>query len=370
MPKKMISFLSADQVKKSAISVKTMQLWDQFLSWVFKYSSRCFLEEDKQDILRHEDTEIFHFANMHSRFGNGKVLNCKVTTDPKDITLVSKHLKRIAELELHPKQKELISFEILAKTMAYRKLSKNKTFFIFTSLKNAEANKVKYRVDHVFNLWKHIKAFGLIPTSEPLAPPILLFRGTDTTILSTSGTKSILSDLDPEGPGKKLYLSSREEIQAWATSQSQKVRSVGHSLGGALALYSLIFDKELFSHDEQLPSFAFNYPGLAQDLYEQWALDTKTPAFQGYITKGDLISKFGCLVQKTYQTSIEEELNPIKAHEMLIFSQPKTLIQPIPITEENQSSSRRFYTQFHQQTSLLFYEAGLKYLFPYKESKQ
>ena len=74
---------------------------------------------------------------------------------------------------------------------------------------------VQYEVDAVFDLWSKIRAFGLVNVSASCGAPILLFRGTDFSVLSEGGRASIISDLDPKGPGRTLFEKAEPELHKW-----------------------------------------------------------------------------------------------------------------------------------------------------------
>ena len=337
---------------KHILQAKTLKGWEIFLSWLFKYPSRCFAIKDPTDLETYvQDTEALReFTHNHSRFSTSEPILCKVTPDQKHIDIVKVILKELG----HTLPDHAIC-EVLAKALAYRNLKEGMEFEIFGH---------EYVVDTVFNLWNQMAAFGLVSKS---GEPLLLFRGTDATLMSEGGRASMISDLDPRGPGRSLFSYAKSNLRTWLTKVAErgpKARLIGHSLGGVFVAYTMISESPLVNKTK--PSYAFNHPGIPKDLLAEWEAipEAKRPAFEGIIARGDVVSKFGFLFGRNIEVSFEEPLNPINAHERLLFGSPLCYIHEIDNKTENNSESRSYYSKLQKQTSLIIYQMGLKHLFP------
>lgn len=351
--------------------IKRYKYWDKLLSLLFKYNSRCYYRKGPLEIekLKNPCIDLKYFSDNFGRFSTSKTLIGNVTSDPYDLK-ISLHLLNLAHQKIKkPKICELASLEILAKVVAYRNLRENMTLNIAVINHQNQVEFVEFVIDTIFDLWKTHFAFGLIPKSNSNINPILLFRGTDFSLLSESGRASIISDLDPDGPGKRLYFNSRSSIRHWLIQMEntgKKARVVGHSLGGVLALYTLLFEHGLLAKEPHAPSYAFNPPGVSEELLEDWSLitDSEKPPFITFVTRGDIISKFGNLFGDVYEVFTNKPLSPVLAHEQLVFSQPVSYMVKIDSEKENFTNSRKYYSKIQKQTTSLVFRFGLKYLFP------
>ncbi|MBM3197826.1 MAG: hypothetical protein FJZ58_01040 [Chlamydiae bacterium] len=223
--------------------------------------------------------------------------------------------------------------ELLAKALAYRALSPG---FVLSlpvfSLKSVE--KVDYIVDEVLDLWMGMPAFGLIPLHGK-AEPLLLFRGTDCSFFSSKAAASILSDLDVTGIGLSTFRLAQPLIHAWLDKALQltgkKAQVQGFSLGGALALYTVLFEGDLVADKG---SMAFNAPGLFQEVWEKFDKPFLTQ-ISLYATQGDLVSKMGRIVFPSFVLSTDEHLSLLEAHTRLMFATEPLYLQEIAGEEEN-----------------------------------
>ncbi|MCH9631592.1 MAG: hypothetical protein S4CHLAM37_16160 [Chlamydiia bacterium] len=351
--------------------IKRYKYWDKLLSLMFNYSSRCYYRKGPLEMekLKNPCIDLKYFSDNFGRFSTSKTLIGKVTFDPYDLE-VSQHLLDLAyERIKKPRTCELTSLEILSKVVAYRDLKENTTIKVATVNDQNEIVFTEYVVDTIFDLWKTHVAFGLIPKDFPKTNPILLFRGTDFSFLSESGRASIISDLDPDGPGRRLYFNSRSSIRQWLSQMEnagKRARVLGHSLGGVLALYTLLFEHELLAKEPHASSFAFNPPGISEELLDEWSLvqENTKPHFVTFVTRGDIISKFGNLFGDVYEAFTNKPLSPVLAHEQLVFSQPISYIVKIDSDKENYTRSRKYYSKIQKQTTSMAFRFGLKYLFP------
>lgn len=335
-----------------SIGAQTLRGWEMLLSWLFRYPSRCTLLKEPSlfEVIEMNHFPLHEFASRYNRFNMREGLLCKVTKSQHDVALISDLMKNLPE-----EISDLAIAELLAKGYAYR------TLYVGQSVKIQTTD---YVVDEVFDLWNNMTAFGLFSETKE---PLLLFRGTDASLLTESGRASLISDLDPLGPGRSLFTYAQSKIHSWlekASLKGTKARAIGHSLGGAFVIYTLLSESSLMN--QELPSYAFNYPGVPEDLALEWHSmnPLKRPSFRGIITRGDLVSKFGQLIEETYEATIEELLLPITAHEKLIFAEPLVHLHPVDIERENRSASRQHYSKIQKSTSNFIYQMGLKHLFP------
>lgn len=352
-------------------TIKRYQFWDKLLSFTFKYSSRCYQRQGPLEIkkVKNPSKELKYFSDHFGRLSTSKTLIGKVTLDQEDLVIAERLLLSCYEKVKNPESCELATSEILAKVLAYRNLEKGYKLWIPFLDQNGQINLAHYEVEVVFDLWKKHAAFGLFPTDTTFAQPILLYRGTDFSLLSEGGRASIISDLDPEGPGRKLFYNSRSNIRQWLqrlADNSRHARVLGHSLGGVLATYTLLYEYEHLSHHSFASSYAFNPPGISEDLLHEWKKVPlkEQPIFRTFVTRGDIISKFGHLLGDVYEVSTDRPLSPVIAHEQLIFSQPVSYLVKIDNEKENCSPSRHYYSTIQRQTTSWAFRFGLKFLFP------
>lgn len=349
--------------------LKKHQYWDKFLSLIFNYSSRCYQRKGPLQIQKFKNPvkELKYFSDNFGRF-SPKTLIGKVSKNEEDIQIVKNLLTCAFRKIKQPKIYDYASSEILSKVMAYRNLEEGMSFDLGYINDEGELALTTYTVSKIFDLWhKHI-AFGLTPNNKEAAP-ILLFRGTNFSMLSEGGRASIISDLDPEGPGKRLFHNSKSVLRQWLQKmahQEKKTRVLGYSLGGALATYTALYEYDLINLDENHSSFSFNPPGINQELLNDWhAIEmSEKPQIKTFVTRGDIISKFGALVGDVYEVSTDRLLSPVIAHERLVFSEPVCYLIKVDIDKENDSESRKYYSKLQKQTTSLTYRFGLKYLFP------
>ena len=348
---------------------QTFKYWEIFLSWLFKYPSRCYsLSQDSEpQVIENSCDALYRLGKSYRAFAGSKGIICQVTDQPADLDLANATLKAIYHAISDPYLCDLMSAEILAKVMAYRDLREKDRIMIPIRHPSKGIIPVDYQVDTVFDLWNKIRAFGLTSDVRFAAPSFLLFRGTDFSLRSKGGRASIISDLDPKGPGRAVFEKAEPDLQRWLKKQGkQKTRLIGHSLGGAIVLYTLIQEFPWISTAPYARSYAFNAPGISDHLIREWQKIpcSHRPFFQGIISRGDVVSKFGQLFGDTVEISLPTALSPIQAHELLLLAEPLCYMHRIAVDEENRSSSRQFYSKMQQQTSSLIYDIGLKFLLP------
>lgn len=351
--------------KSSSFSTQFFKYWEILLSHLFKYSSRCYVCAEGCSPIHFQNgcTTLAKLGQSYHNEGGKKGIICTVTPFARDVERAKGVLMELEKERSSAELRDWAVGELLSKVFAYRNLQKGWHF----SLPIMEGSSVApYVVDQVFNLWRQVKAFGLLSTTQA-QPPILLFRGTEFSITSEGGRASIISDLDPEGPGWRLFMKGRRGLEEWLQTHCRRglgARVMGHSLGGAMAAYMLIEKAELMSKRADAPSYLFNAPGVSEYLAEKWEALEEKPAFKGFVARGDLVSKVGRLFGTLYECSTLQRLSPVRAHEMLHFAEEALALHPIDIERENRSDSRRFYSQLQKQTTSAIYHLGLKFLFP------
>ncbi len=361
---------SEDHSFDFSFSKNTFQYWEIFLSFLFKYPSRCYelKKKKKEQVLKHSCLDLHQFGNTYRAHSASKGIICQATSKKEDIQKTAQVLSLISEKIEDPLFADLITAEILAKVLAYRNLSRDDHIPIPTLEANGKIEKTFYTVDKVFNLWNKVRAFGLVSSQKGKAP-ILLFRGTDFSLSSEEGRASIISDLDPKGPGRSLFETAEKNLCRWLKTislEKGRVRAIGHSLGGVILSYTLLNTPHFMSNQPHEFSYAFNFPGVSKSLVQKWEVlpTCERPNYRGIICRGDVISKFGQLFGNVFEVSLNQPLSPMRAHEFPIFTQPLCYLFEIDLHEENQSDSRQFYSKLHKQTASLIYEFGLKFLFP------
>lgn len=348
-----------------SFSTQSFNYWEIFLSWLFKYRSRCYeLKVDQPRRAYENPAEGLHrFAHSYRKRQASKGIICRVTPDFKDIRKAGSILKQVYETVEDPELCEWASMEILSKVMAYRNLKQGHAFPLAVMEQDGDMGLTTYVVDRVFDLWNKIRAFGLV-RSDRIGAPILLFRGTDFSFLTEGGRASIISDLDPRGPGWTLFEKGQKGIQEWLRKENRPARVLGHSLGGVVAAYTLIHEADWMSLESHESSYTFNSPGVTPELAETWENLEDQPAYMAFVSRGDPVPKLGTLFGDVRECSLEKPLSPVRAHEMLLFSEPRGFLQEVNVKMENGSDSRAFYSKLQKRTSSVIYKFGVKFLFP------
>jgi hypothetical protein len=298
---------------------------DSILSFLLSPFSKTYAHGKNKRSFQTSGEELTSFAKKHGFFSRERPLVGKVTVEREDVAIVTSILEKIPHLIPGVCEALFATAEILAKVLAYRALEVGMKISLFTEVKGGDSRLVEYEVTHLIEIWHGIPAFGLMPKERGSAPPILLFRGTDLTLQDRGARGSVLSDLDPKGPGFSAFFAGRERIQAFlkeAKESGMKARAIGYSLGGNLALYTLLYETE--DLNSTLPSIVFNVPGLFSHTYKLWqsTFKKKKAPLRLFVTEGDTISKVGKLVSPTSTLSAPERLGPLAAHVTLISFLP------------------------------------------------
>lgn len=351
------------------LPIKTsLKYWDRILSHLFEYESRCYLTGSHAQDGDHSSKILSHFQQKFGYLTPGKSLIGTVTTNPRDLQIVSSILRLLpGEIE-DPKWGLWSGLELFTKVIAYRNLEIGQSVPCLHIEKGILVPHT-YQVDHIFDLWKEMRAFGLTDPQGKYGP-ILLFRGTDFSLISKGGRASVIIDFDPKGPGRSLYHHIKKPVQHWlqkVLKREQKARVMGFSLGGSLACFALLSSPKYFSTDPDLPSCLFHSPGLPADLHKKWQRLAIKPAIDHFLARGDIVSKIGKLFGNVRELSLPGSLKPITAHTTLYFMNESAKIRPVKIERENRSHSRYEYSKLHKKMSVILYHLGLKHLLPKKD---
>ncbi|MCY3973929.1 MAG: hypothetical protein OXF02_00050 [Simkaniaceae bacterium] len=336
------------------------------LSWLFAYPFRCFALADptSERIFLHDSTKIARIAATH-RYGCRKHAPCRVThTEEEAEEITGILLVAQEELAERPEQCDLFTAEILAKMVAYHEWHRGETLSVPCLNKGLRTRMHLYTINKVFRLWHGMRAFGLISRD---GAPLLLFRGTDLSLKRKEGRASIISTLDPGGPGRTVFEEAEKELKVWlrkVTAMYGKARAIGHSLGGAIASYVILRQRRYFSFSPHSSSYSFNAPGIPSAYIETDppSPPDEMPTYRGFISRGDVISKFGTLFGNITELSLRSPLLPIEAHERLMFAEPELFLRQVDLSEENSTYSRYFYSRLKQHASSALYEWGLRFL--------
>lgn len=262
-----------------------------------------------EEIFHNNVFELLNFSKTYAFSSRTRPLIGRVSNKPEDLHSALNLLTVINEKIENPTQRLFVTGEILAKIIAYRDLVKGQ------ELKIPLENSFKpFIVDEIFDLWNGMPAFGLTPEDKEDSA-ILLFRGTDVSLKSRRSFCSIISDLDFAGPGFSVFSKARQKIRKWL-KKVKKTRTVGFSLGGVFAAYTIIYENSFISKE---PSLAFNAPGVSKKVFKEWKRLQSPPPFLVFIVKRDPISKIGYLCGNVYVASLKK--GPLKSHISLISAE-------------------------------------------------
>ena len=354
--------MSEDSVKNilQMINHASIVAWEGIATTVLPPRSRRYQLDRKCDLhhFSHRDPYFRGFCSKHNYMSKKEPIIGWVTKEEADIEKGQSLLEEVNKKIKSKQAKEWATAEILAKIIAYRALQPKMELSI-----PVNGKMVPFVVDKVFDLWKEMRAFGLIPLEKGVAP-IILFRGTDFSLLSNSSRISVVSNFDPAGPGFSIYMHARSKIKRWIDKQGVQVRALGYSLGGSMVAYALLKDPQLFSQEES--SYLFNHPGFAKKSYEMWEgiSEEKRPLIHAFVSDGDVVSKYGKLFDNTYGIKHHKILPPIEAHTRLLFLQPSVRIKKVDLEKENGCKSRKRYSNLHKSTTGLFFNVGFRLFLP------
>ena len=348
----------------------SFKVFERALSWLFKSKSLTYaIDTTQQSTILHNDAlELLEFAKSYRNHFAQKNLICRVTNNPGDVETTTGLLKTLKDHIQQERHLLLASDEILAKVLSYRRLKNGQQLELPVMTPGKGIEYISYKIDTSFHLFNRMEAFALLNVDKSKGCPIILFRGTDFSLVREEGRRSILHDIDPKGPGHTQFEKIKEDLSRYLETINKTygpIRLVGHSLGGVMLLYTLTHYPHLLQKSTHLPSVAFNFPGIGSKMFEKFcALDEhERPMFQGFVSEGDVISKFGKLVGDIYSLNLGLDLSPIRAHEELFFLAPRVEVQKVDVDQENGCDKRLYFSNLHEKTASFLYELGLKSVF-------
>lgn len=303
-----------------SIRQKTFEQLDEWINKMTPLSIRTFPLLNPNSVKSYKECipELQIFSKEHGFFSCLTPLVGIVTDEISDIKSVENALACLL-LSKDPFFIELATGEILSKVLAYRNLQKGMHIHI-PCIIEGNAILIDYLVNEVLDLWQEMPAFALLPLNKK-AHPILLFRGSDFSLLSKKSWASLLSDLDISGTGFSAFHLARSDIHSWLQaallSSGLKTKVMGFSLGGILSMYTVIFEKSLIAPEG---SMAFNPPGGSKAIVERWK--DVSSLLKIYVTQGDIIPKIGILVSPSFVLFTEKKFTPIEAHTQLMTAEP------------------------------------------------
>ena len=350
------------------ITNKSLKSWEKIATKILSETSRVYdyLPPSEVSVIKFEENLLKKFQENHHYFSINKPLVGHVSTNLDDIQITQKVLIEAYDAFQDPFVLEQVTGEILAKVLAYRNLKKGMIFYI-PWICDKKMDLIPYEVDRVFDLWKSMRAFGLRPLDRRHAC-ILLFRGTDLSLVSKSSRISIISNFDPKGPGYSIYIHAKRKIHEWmkkVSNKHHKIKTIGYSLGGAFSSYLLFSEPQFFS--ETSSSLLFHQPGLIDENLEKFIKAEKEHSFKvrSFIAEGDPVSKYGYLFCDSIGLRLYDKIMmPIEAHTQLFSALNSFEARRIDLSKENSSESRKFYSNLHTKTSKLLYRLGLRLLLP------
>lgn len=311
---------------KLKMRVKTLSNLDQFLHWGVSESLKTYplVHSFHDQLIEVVIPTIKEFEEKWGYFSALCPIVGNVTAEQSDVDKTCDLLKVLyleliyAPVKIRPIYLEIASSEILTKVLAYRDLKVGQQIFI-PSQKEEKVTLEPYSVDTVLDMGGGMPAFGLIPQNSNF-PSILLFRGTDFSLISQRGWASLLSDLDRAGPGLSTFHRAQKNISSWlkkVAALGKKAKVMGFSLGGALAAYTFIYENAELA---DAGSVAICAPGITDKVLEDWQLlsPQRQSGFVSYVNAGDIVSKVGTLFGTVYCLSPLTECKPLTAHMALM----------------------------------------------------
>jgi hypothetical protein len=309
---------------KGKVRVKALRNMDQLLNWSFGALGKSFplVQPIHEERIEVDIPEIRGFVEKHGYFSSTRPIVSKVTSDQDDLELTCCLLKTLYEKGTKGAYLEIATIEVLTKILAYRDLKVGQHIHIPIESDGIVAYE-SFIVDQVFDIWHGMPAFGLIPEKQRLSS-ILLFRGSEFSLITQRGWASLISDLDPAGPGLSAFQHAQAKISDWlqkVMKLKKGARAMGFSLGGALAAYTYIYENAWVS---KAGSVALCAPGVAEKVFEDWRSLSieRQKGFKSYVNSGDIVSKVGKLFGTVYCLSTAIVYKPLTAHTMLMCGEP------------------------------------------------
>lgn len=316
----------------------TLKNLDDFLNWSFgNKSKKFFLTTTSQaEKIESHFPEMQAFNEKHGYFSLKHPIVAKVSAHREDIDIIRSLLNSIYENVKDPVYLQFAVAEVMTKALAYYDMKKGQSVSIPLEIRGNIVLE-RFTVDHIFNLWYGMPAFGLVPEKKGIHS-ILLFRGTDFSLDSKRGWASLMSDLDLAGPGLTAFQNSQKEISLWLQkmhAEDKSARVMGFSLGGALAAYTFIYESQWLAPRD---SFSFGAPGVKDKVIADWnALpEERQHGFTTYFNLGDIVPKVGKLFGTVYAFSTSADLKPLNAHTLLITSEPYFYKARVDVGQDNE----------------------------------
>jgi hypothetical protein len=333
------SLYDRPQTWKDRMRIKTLKNLDQFLNWSFgeKYKMYALTSPAEEKKIEVDVSDMQSFVENYGYFAWKHPIIAKVTTAKADLEIINCLLRTLFEKVKHPDYLQIAIAEVVTKALAYHDLKIGQMVTIPIEVRG-KLSLERFIVERIFNLWKGMPAFGLVPESNSI-DSILLYRGTDFSLDSQRGWASLMSDLDIAGPGFSAFQNSQKEISYWLRSmksQGKPARVMGFSLGGALAVYTFIYENQWVSDRGSISICA---PGVKEKVILEWELiaPERKAGLTSFVNMGDVISKVGKLFGNVYVFSTNQTYKPLKAHTMLMSSEPLFFKARVDVKEENES---------------------------------
>jgi hypothetical protein len=324
---------------RGKLRVKTLKTFDRFLNWTFgkKYKTYVLATPEQECRIDLAVPEMKEFEGLYGYFSAQEPMVAKMTSGEEAFTAISCLLKTLYEKGGNTEYLEIAVSEVLTKVLACHDLACQQTVMIPMQI-GGRFSLEPFVVDRIFNLWHGMPAFGLVPEREGVNS-LLLFRGTEFSLVSRRGWASIMSDLDMSGPGFSVFQRSENGIAQWLKevhAKGKPARVMGFSLGGALAAYTFIYENRWLAEHGSL---SIGSPGIKEKPLAQWELlpQERKLGFVSLINRGEIVPKVGKLFGNAYLLSTPETHRPLAAHTLLMTAQPFFFKSKIDVELENGS---------------------------------
>ncbi len=333
-----ISFPSIKMEKnwKEKMLAKTLKGIDQFLSLCVGESLKGYalIDVSQDQVYEFDNPHLREFSSTYGFLSPVSPLVGRVSRSEDHLEIAHSLLQQVQWQQ--EEFSELSIAEILTKVLAYRDMKVGQVLRI-PCIIGGQLQMEEFVVERMFDLWRGMPAFGLLPTREGVHA-ILLFRGTDLSLDSQRGWASVMSDLDWNGPGLGAFRRAQPGLHEWLVAvhnDNKSAKVMGFSLGGALAAYTFIYENEWLA---EAGSVSLNAPGISEAVVRDWESipAERQSGFCSYVNEGDIVSKVGKLFGEVYQLSTGMPLKPLTAHTTLMCSKPFVVKSRVDVAKENQ----------------------------------
>lgn len=318
---------------------------DKMLALAFDPQARIFqLDQAKpKQIFRTDEKGFREFVKTYGYFSDEKPIVGRVTKEYADTCVAAELLQLVLKTIRDPLQLEIAIGEVTAKILAYRDLKEGQMLSLPRLDNTGHPVFFTYKVDQVFDLWHKMPAFGLVPQEKGVSA-LLLFRGTDFTLVTERGWASLISDLEIRDPGYYAFIQAKPMLRAWLkkmADQGKHAHVMGFSLGGVFTLYTVLHAYDLLSKKSNEPTLAFNLPGVSREIIDEWKEipASELPPLKLFVNRGDLVSKLGKLLGNVYELSLPTLSKPLYAHTAIMSLEPLYFLQAIDLEKENAKRS-------------------------------